>query len=603
VQVHVDFDLEGAGFLDPQDAAAKVGTALAGALATDKPALAAADPATIVAAGLPLGTLPTAANRVSGLVAGLTKAPHSLSAGAAAVLAAIVVAGLDRRSPGSLPVAGDTVGSLFESGLAGADLASLDPLGLDVPAELTDLLAAAEPSAKHVTAEQIVAAGIAAIVAGEPRFLNELTVSDFATAALSAALRIEDAAGAVVEGSRAIAGVAADPSLDGRIPGGGFPGLAVVAGRVPTGLPIALSHLGPSRVRIRAPELADHFVDECGRDVAPTDLGCALAKTRLLTDLLNPDAAAEGWQLLEFDDPAVNHVFSHFHVLQDGLRFVLPEKQVKPFEQRGLIGSWRLTVPALVNQSVVQLLPAIRDIRIVISTVARHDGNLVPLVKQPALSLPEPPIPVGSAPGQVNAAFNDALADLGKLFEDLLGDLKGQIDGTLADLTAKVGQLGSGVTSLIDVASVLSAATAQLAALAGVAAPGAGVRMVTLDKASLSNPTAFLAGGGTATSTTFTITQAMLTTANATGTLKGVLGVIVSPTPVPPPVGTITFPTALGKLTAPDGSVHNIKIDSGLAFVDVPDTTGALGLWKIELPAGMPALTNLGVGVLVQLLP
>jgi hypothetical protein len=287
-------------------------------------------------------------------------------------------------------------------------------------------------------------------------------------------------------------------------------------------------------------------------------------------------------------------------VLRDGLRFVLPDKQLKPFEHRGLIGDWQLEVPALVNESVRQLLPPIRDVRLVVSTVARHDPALVPLVAQPQLLLPEVALPTPDSPADAAELIASVLDELGDRFQSAIDELRRQIDATLDDLTGKVAALGAGVQGLLGVSELLVAATTQLAALTGVFAPEQTIRMLVLDKAALANAAGFLAGSTAARTTTFTVAPDALAAQGIAGTVERCVAAVIAPVAASVLLEQPVWPTEDGSLRGPSGADYPLDLDRGSAFAAVDEPT-PVGEWRITLPANSPALTDVGIGLLVAL--
>lgn len=435
----------------------------------------------------------------------------------------------------------------------------------------------------------------------------------------------EAALATVLASAAAVAGGQIDPALVGAVPGGGFPGLPVTAGRAPTGIPAVLTHSGRSTVRLKpSATLAAAYGHPCdpGR---PSNRTGPLRNTRLLAD---PDADAHerGWRKLEFLDPPASMLLSHFDVLADGVRFLQPDKQVKPFEHRGLLGEWTLEIPALALGSVVHQLPPIRDVRLVVSTVGRYDRELAALVPQQPVPVTEPslsPLP-GGLPLQLDLT---GLADELKqaveaLLQQLLGDvattLTEGMDQLLAQLDTVVGQVTAGLSQLTDGVSLdmaalsatargLTAALAQeLTRLTGLSGGSSTqLRGVLLSTAGLDTGqvTALLAGG----SVSWMVTNSMLQQQGVDpSAVQRVAGAVVSPllSTGLSAITTPSFPAAYSSLAHGNTVVpFRLGLEPGLLdgddFTSNPPLTDADGTWTLTLPSGMPSALT---GVLVLLL-
>lgn len=233
---------------------------------------------------------------------------------------------------------------------------------------------------------------------------------DFATPVAT-----EQAFAALLEMLSSAAGGTLDPALVARTGGFGWPALPIVPTRLPTGLPAVLSHAGTSRVRVSpvtvAPLLAALSHGPCGSSQALSSRPPSLAGVRLLPDP-DPAADAAGWRVLEIADRPQSLMFSHFELVRDTVRFEVEPKELKPFELRSAVGTWTLEVPALLRGFVDQVLPPIRDVRLVLSTQGRWSRDLARTVAKPSRQTPvEQPI------GQLPATLDDLLERFGDLLD------------------------------------------------------------------------------------------------------------------------------------------------------------------------------------------
>jgi hypothetical protein len=435
-----------------------------------------------------------------------------------------------------------------------------------------------------------------------------------------------------VLGSAALlAGGAIDPALDGRVPGGGFPGLPVVAGRVPTGLPAVLTHTGRSLVRLKpSRKLTAAYAGRKSAFSAVQRRG-PLRGTRLLADA-DAEANERGWRLLELIDPPASLLLSHFDVLADGVRFIRPDKQLKPFEHRGLIGGWTLEIPALALGSVAHQLPPIRDVRLVVSTVAAYDRGLATLVAQPPLpAVAEPaliPSPNGSQPlpfdlddltGQLKDVLEGLLAellgtttaDLGSALSQMLADFGAALDGLQVQVTSGADALGRDLAAMSALTQALTAAlVAELTRVTGVdGATGTQVQGLVLSTADLAAGTVsgLLAGG----SGTWTVTASTLQAHGIDpAAVQRVLGAIVSPllsTALGGGLGAVTgFPAtdsalALGSQAASFRLGQTPALIDGESLTSAPPLQDPTGTWTLTLPSGLPpGVTGVLALVLVE---
>lgn len=615
VQVQIDFDLNSPGFDDETLAQIPltdvVTTQLQQQTVIDVNKTVAA---VAIASGGGAGS--TDAEQI--ITDGLTSPVIGVSSAVAAGITEVLTQGLDNLGIAAGALTSQTGLTLEEVLLRGLDTGNLHRLEL-LNISLADAIIAAlatagvHESAKHISLLDVVKAGLAAL-ASQASPISGLTIARVIRVGFEA-LDIEQATGRVVDAARKLTGEAADPALDGRIPGGGFPGLPVVAGRIPTGLPLVLKHNGPSRVRLLPSQaLTQAYIDSCDDPTQSCYLPCALRHTRLITDDSNPEAQDAGWQYLEFDDHPATQLFSHFQILKDGVRFIVPEKEVKPFEYRGLIGDWSLQIPALVNSSVEPKLPPIRDIRLIVSTVAHYDDDLKTLVKQPLVTLPEPPAPaLPLAP--IVPAIAPAAEDLPALLDELrdtieaaldalnaqlgsaVGNLATVIDAALADVTTELGRVRTGVDGLLDVSQILAAVSTQLAAVTGVVNPSTTIKFLTLNGSDLSSLTG--------SPITWSISNATLTSQSVDpGKVQRVVAVSLVPVPVATAgiLGGVTFPTGTGSLSTPAGNLHTISLVNGSETLPISEAT-PVGNWSITLPTGMPELSDFLIGVFLEVLP
>lgn len=415
-----------------------------------------------------------------------------------------------------------------------------------------------------------------------------------------------------------LAGVRMDPALDGRVPGGGFPALPVVAGRVPTGVPALLTHLGESRVRLKPTQkLKDAYFDGCGRRRPQWQLPATLRGTNLLADP-DPDANEAGWRHLQLLDRPEELLFSHFDVLSDGVRFVHPQKALKPFEHRGLVGSWRLEIPALVLGSVVHQLPPIRDVRLIVSTVASYDRRLADLVPQVPVAVTEPTPDATGLPTLQNV-------------EELLNQLDTTIASLKDALEDTVSGLGTTLNGLVDVAHAVEEAmeeatdalnTATVVRLAGAlvtpTAAGNTLQAVLLRTSTLSDQAQVLAGLAQGAWTVSGVDPAKV--------VRVVEVTLTAVTNAPLVDGTvITLPTAPATVGfVPAGSPPGTAPRTGTAVLSatgssrIPGSqlggsgvapTNPNGAWTLQLPTGVPvlpanpAVTEALVGILLEMRP
>ena len=417
----------------------------------------------------------------------------------------------------------------------------------------------------------------------------------------------------------AIAGLRMDPALDGRIPGGGFPALPVVAGRVPTGIPALLTHLGESRVRLKpSQKLAKAYTDECGRTLAPMFLPPTLHGTRLLADP-DPEAHAAGWRHLQLLDAQEELLLSHFDVLQDTVRFVRPEKGLKPFEHRGLIGSWRLEVPALVLGSVQHQLPAIRDVRLVVGAVAHYDRPLADLVAQTPVTVVEPtPDATGlGLPGlqsleDLLTQLDQTVASLADALEDTVAGLGAQVSG-LVDVTTQVQGALEDATEALQTAMVVRLS----GALATPTTAGTTLQAIVMRTSDLANALDVLKGIAPASWTVSGIdptkvarvVEVVVTPVTTAGILGGALTLPSSPSVVgflaaTAPSGAQPVTESVTLATGQSMTIPGLEFTSNGATLTNPN-----GVWTLKLPAGMPlapaspALTEVLVGILMEVNP
>lgn len=422
----------------------------------------------------------------------------------------------------------------------------------------------------------------------------------------------------IMDAADVVAGLRVDPALDGRIPGGGFPALPVVAGRVPTGIPALLTHLGESRVRLKpSKKLKEAYVDACGRRKPQWKLAPTLRGTSLLPDP-DPDAHSAGWRHLQLLDKREEMLFSHFDVLSDSVRFVHANKSLKPFEHRGIVGSFRLEIPALVLGSVVHQLPAIRDVRLVVSTVAHYDRQLADLVPQVPVQVVEPTPDATGLPGV-------------QTIEDLLNQLDATIQSLTGALEDTVDTLGASLNGLVDVAAQVEDAmeeatnalnTATIVRLSGAlatpTAAGNTLQSVLLRTGTLANQAQVLAGLAPASWSVTGVDPAkvvrvveVVLSPVTTAALLGGAGVTFPATPA-----TVGFvPAGAPSGTAPETGQAALRGDGSSRIPGTEFATTATqlanpnGTWTLQLPTGIPvapaspALTEMLVGILLEVRP
>ncbi|MFP5309214.1 MAG: hypothetical protein ACLGIR_06500, partial [Actinomycetes bacterium] len=431
----------------------------------------------------------------------------------------------------------------------------------------------------------------------------------------------------VLGGNAAAAGGGVvDPALDGRVPGGGFPGLPVVAGRQPTGLPLVITQPGRTFVRLRpSASLLAAFTDACGcgRHVAqrPQLAGAALH---------DEEVAPGGWRMLELNDAPQTLMLSHFDVLEDGLRFTRrEEKRTKPFEHRGLIGTWRLQVPALANGNVVPDLPPVRDVRLIVSTIGNHDATLATHDRVAPITVTEPD-PVAEADGLLPDLGIPGVPDLSALLgrlDDLVaavGGLPGQLAATLGaiDLAAATAGLADVVGDLRDATLDLSGSSAglraatQTALSALVATAGALDRTVAV--VPLEGPVGAVTGAASGTvGATFDAAD-VATAATDAGIDLGSIGDVAQAVVVPV-LGagaggllgsTITWAgTGTVRFSPADGSTPQeatFPIEQGTSLVDLTSWTGAAagaGTWAVELAGTGLAISSVLLGLVAPRTP
>ncbi|HYG47285.1 MAG TPA: hypothetical protein VD846_05010 [Allosphingosinicella sp.] len=271
-----------------------------------------------------------------------------------------------------------------------------------------------------------------------------------------------DAVAAIVGENNALAGGLSDPALDGAVPGGGFKGLPVVAGRLPTGIPALLTHGGISTFRIRGPQSIAEAAERGSRLVTGATL--------------EPDPQEElafmKWWRLTICEPPQSHLFSHFRVLEDGVRFFNPGKEIHPFEFRSVIGNWSLEIPAVKLGFVTPKLPKIRDVRLIFSTIARYDRDLASAIRLPPLAVPvnEPDLTreddVLDLLADPQSLLNANLAKVAALLEDLLKSMGviAQLPELISGLRDQVGALGSAVETLGRTTQATAAAVGEMQA-------------------------------------------------------------------------------------------------------------------------------------------
>ena len=397
----------------------------------------------------------------------------------------------------------------------------------------------------------------------------------------------------------------ADPALDGRLPGGGFPGLPVLAGRQPTGMPLTITQPGRSYVRLKpSAEMVAAYADACG--CAPSD-GTSSKPQLAGTRLLDGEVAPGGWRMLELNDAPQSLMLSHFDVLDDGLRFVQREsKRTKPFEYRGAIGTWRLQIPALTNGNVVPDLPALRDVRLIVSCTGHHDPTLAPHDQVAPIAVTEPD-PVAEADGLLPdlGLPADLGAVLAKLDEvvDAVGALPGQLASLLdtPDLTGLMTDLRDAVTDLsADTDRMVTATNAALTGLLAVATSlERGVGLIPLE----ATPTI----AGSVAAVTFTAAQITTAAANAAvplSELGDVTHAVVVPIVDVPLLGSSVVWAGTGTLRYDDGGgapqTATFPIDKGTMLVDLGAFTGPRadgGAWTVELAGTGLTITTVLLGL------
>lgn len=425
---------------------------------------------------------------------------------------------------------------------------------------------------------------------------------------------VQAALDTVLSTASSLAGGAIDPALDGRVPGGGFPGLPVVVGRVPSGIPAVLTHQGTSYVRLRpGHELLNAYTDACGCPADPLRLPPPIRGTRLLDDP-DPEAHEAGWRRLVLLDSPAQQVFSHFDVLNDTIRFHVGDKQLKPFEHRGMVGTWSLNVPALRLGSVVHQLPPLRDVRLVVSGTARYSTHLADLVAQPPVPVTEPDV-IAAASGLVPdlglpadvAAILAKLDDLKGAIDGVTGDLTAALTGELDDLTAALGTSITGFTDATDrMATSVAAAMGNLLAVAeGLAGQ---VAIVQLSTETLGNATSVLSGSNAGTWSATDVSAALADQGVAASSINRVVQVVIVPVLTTSLLGgAVTWPSAAGELAfTPTGGTRQetpVTFDGGTVLIDADDLgspTSPSGSWELTLPSGMPSLDRVLIGLVVE---
>lgn len=373
----------------------------------------------------------------------------------------------------------------------------------------------------------------------------------------------------------AAAGGTIDPALVARTAGFGMPGLPIVPARVPTGVPAVLSSGCISYVRL-SPGLAAPLIPflcegECGESVPLSERPPALANVELLDDP-DPGAQAAGYRMLALTDRPQSLMFSHFELLADGARFIAEPKQLKAFENRGAIGHYELEIPAIVQQFVTHALPAIRDVRLIVSSEGQWSSELADALTAPpaATSAPQP---------------------------------RGPLPKTIDDLLAAVGDL-------LDATNLQTLVSLGRLQLPTPATPGNLMLPLPLDVGSLPNAAQVLLGAQDAV---FDVTAAMLLGMglDATkvvalrevrvGLLPGgpVLGATLPQVPV-----TVGYrPTAAATATSKQVNTANGAATVPLGQIGNPTTP--IGLWTLRVGA-LPATTTLagaGLILVVEALP
>ncbi len=418
---------------------------------------------------------------------------------------------------------------------------------------------------------------------------------------------VQQVLGTLASSASAIAGDLVDPALDGRIPGGHMPLSPTVPGRIPTGLPLLLRHGRLSHVRIK-PTAAheDAYKDECGHPLHDTCLPPALQGTRLLDD---PEEGASnlGYKLLQYDDPKEVQWFSHFSILEDGVRFYPETRLRKPFENQGPNGDWILEVPNLVHGLVDPTglsLPPIRDVRLVFSLAVRHDDALSAAVKPPELSVTEPVLP------DVEDVLDLLPIDLGSVLGDLEGTLADLID-TLMVRIAALDALGDTLAD-VDLGDPSATVAEQVAEalreiIDQLASANQTIQAVPLDGADLTNLAQVLTGAqaGEWAVDNATLSAYGIDPAKVIG-LAGAAVTVIPVSPDPLIGGTIVWPSNTDtSLTWADGgssATATKPLASGtgsFAPADFSSTPQIVGDWMVQLPSGLPNASGLMVALLV----
>jgi hypothetical protein len=329
-----------------------------------------------------------------------------------------------------------------------------------------------------------------------------------------------------------------DAELTRLIANVGSAGLLVDQLSLPTGLPATLTQPGQTRVRIP-------------RDVT-LEAQVAAGNPKLagvaITDDPNPGAQTLGYRMLTWKDNEETQAFSHFDVQDDTVRFTLAPKQLKPFENRGLLGTWRIEIPALIpTPPTLNLqLPTIDDIFISVGFTADFDPNLGEAVA--AQLPPAPPAPVGAVPAPTDIAdLLDAIVDVQGTVEVIAGDVA-EILGILAPAGATIHAFTTVVSALPNAAAIL-AGLEPLNLLISEATLGDPAPPLPLHQV-IVHPVA--ASGPLPAGTSFPITHVALDgTVTSIDAPVGEDGrAVISPHPQLSPVGTwgLAIPAAVGAL-------------------------------------------------------
>lgn len=240
-----------------------------------------------------------------------------------------------------------------------------------------------------------------------------------------------------------------DAELTRQIADIGSAGLLVDRLSLPTGIPATLTQAGESRVRI--PKNATLEAEIAASN--PKLAGVAVA------DDPNDGAQDLGYRMLVWDDDEETQALSHFDIQDDTVRFTVPPRQLKPFENRGAIGAWRIDVPALtVSPRTLNLpLPTIDDIFVSFGYTADYDPALATEVAQ-KLPTPPPPAPLVTVTPPT---------DLGEVVA-AIGTLHGTVEVIAADVTQILGILQPAAGQLQAFTTVLSSWPNAAAILAGI---------------------------------------------------------------------------------------------------------------------------------------